>query len=785
MHNRATIREITHAIGIEDQGDDIAVLMTADGKGVRFWTLDESGKWFPDQADALYVASGLFKKDAIKRRSGKSQENIARIIYLPWDADLLDFMGADAKGEQREAAAAALQAMEQDEIDALIYQLRTEVERAFAAVQIPIHRLDYTGYGLCGYTYIDPSDGVRIQDARAIHKIGIDLVNRYYGGRLIDPQTSDVGTRVTRLPYSENRKNPDKTRLVRTLIAYAGQTVPLPTIERAERARPPEPITIPYDGDGLSTDDASWIVQAIRPFWTLGQKHAISLALSGMLAKSGVPELQAESLIDTLSADDQTPGDRMKGLRRTYERARQGADMVAGYTTMRMLIDPSVLDGLDRILRRFAASFGANVSGLENLTELRAEPARIATNGHSEPSTLNEQIPAACMTGWLSEYVDLVEPLSEAAPSFHFACGLTLAGSTFGRSVANEYVSKPLYPNLYTMLIGNAGTSRKDTAIRFALDLPNRIPVQASKNQNVHTTPFTLATDVGSAEGMIKFLSENPNTLLYITEYKRLAQNAHRQSTATILSVLTAAWDTPITLDVTTKANPISARFPFLSILAAVQPGVLAQEMTPEDIESGYATRWLFVPGSGTEPRPDPPNIDDMDAFALYGRLLKMRERYQSMTNARVDLDAAARKRWIEWYEYDRTRPTSNDDEDSMRSRLGTQLRKVALIYAACEGADAITPVHLEPAIAFMEWAWTNTRIMLRGWGNSVGGQIEHRIMEVLTKSGPIRRSILHAKCKNRKWTTPQYSQTLESMIKESRIMVLPDGQLSLTRVNG
>lgn len=781
MHNRATIREITQSIGIDTAGDDIAVLMTLDGNGPRFWTLSEAADWFPDQADALYLASGRFAANTVKRKSGKTRDNLSRVIWLPWDADLLDYLGAPAKGGDRETAAANLHAMAQDDIDALVYQLRADVETAFAAVQIPIHRLDYTGYGLCAYTYVAADDQARIDDARAVHKIGIDLVNRFHGSPLIDPQTSDAGTRVTRLPYSWNKKNPDIPRLVRTLVAWQGQSVPLPTVERAERtAIPPNPRSIPYDGDPMAPDDLTWIVEAMRPFWTLGQKHAVALALSGMLAKAGVPELLAEQIIDALSVDDQRRDDRFAGLRRSYERARSGADLVAGYTAMRSLIDPAVLDGLDRILGRYAARGGATVSGIEELTKVAAESIRTSPNGHSEPSGVNEHIPPECMTGWLADYVALMEPLSESPSSFHFACGLTLAGSTFGRVVANEYVSKPLYPNLYTMLVGNAGTSRKDTAIRFALDLPMRMPSSRGHVQ-VHKTPFQIATDVGSAEGMIKFLSENPNTLLYITEYKRLAQNAHRQSTATILSVLTAAWDTPITLDVTTKANPISARFPFLSILAAVQPNILAQEMTPEDIESGYATRWLFVPGSGTDPRPDPPNIDDDAAFELYGRLLRMRERYASLANARVPLDATARKRWIEWYDHDRRRSVRNDDEDSMRSRLGTHVRKIALIYAACEGADTITPHHLEPAIAFIEWAWTNTVHLLRDWAQPVGKQVEHKIIDVLKQNGPTTRRDLQRKCQGRKWNTREYHAMLEVLIKTDRVLVLPDGSMVLT----
>lgn len=775
----ATIGEIANHIGLGDSAGGRAVLMAMVDGHPRHAYLGEAAAFDVDAVgDALYHASGLFRDGSIQGNRGRSADNLTEIVWLPFDADLLDYMGYPAgTGEEdkarRKAALDEFTHMTQPELDSLIAALRADLEETFRALAIPMHRLDYTGYGLCAYVYVDSADRSRVMDARAAHKHLVTIINEQYGDRIVDPQCSDAGTRVTRMPGSTNRKGAVPRRVI-SLVPYTGETCPL-----GHNPATPRPVAriIATTGDGLSVEDAKAFIAAVAPSWQLGQRHAVALAVAGMLAKAGIPENQAVQIIEALSHTD---GDvwtqAITEVRTTYRRARQGSP-IAGFTSLRSLLPTGAVAFIDQLLDRYRQSTprsGAVSVGMFDVVGAAATKEKtsdLVTMVKSAP------LPSACLTGWIKQYVDLLEPLSETSDAFNFACGLTLAGATLGRTVSARYISKSLHPNLYMMLVGAAGTSRKDTAIRLALEIPNYIapPIR------IHQAPFTVATDIGSAEGLIKLLQERPNTLLYITEYQRLSQNAHRQSTGTIFTMLTSAWDTPVALQNITKGSPLEARFPFLSVLAAVQPGILASEMQQADIESGYATRWLFVPGVGKAARPEPPDINEQDAFELYEHILRRRKDYEGATNGqgtKFYLSEQAKERWIHWYQQDRERVLASEDEDSMRSRLGVHVRKIALIYASLAGARAIELDHLEPAIAFVEWSWVHTRELMKGWGVGLWSQVENRIEQVLRERPGIQRRQLQQLCRGRKWSSREFAMVLDSMLKNGTIEIDATGSL-------
>jgi hypothetical protein len=770
MDNDITVKEALAGVGLFDRPGEAAVLMTADP--VRNVLAADLADRDVQTFGALYHASGLFRPSAIQKGSGRRQENLARVVWLTLDCDLIDWLGYPKGHPERDEALQKLWDAPQAEIDDEVRLLRATLETALSDLGLPLHRLDYTGYGVCGYLYLAEDDQLRIDAARQVHKEIIARVNELAGMPLVDVQSSDAGTRVTRVPGSLNRKGAI-ARTVTTLVPYAGDAWRL-SIERPRPAASPS--AIPQMGPGLAHEDVQKIVDALAPHWALGQKHDIALAFAGMLAKAAIPEEQALAMAAHLAAADAKPWDRANCVRTTYARARAGFT-VGGYLRMQTIVPPAALDFVAGILDRHRNATGPRieVGGPVHSTAVKKPSVEspLAAINPTPP-------PDSCLMGWVKNYVELVEPLSETSDAFNLACGLVLAGATFGRSITARYVAKSLHANLYMMLVGSAGTSRKDTAIRLALELPTYSLPPAQ----FHSQPFTVATDVGSAEGLIKILQDKPNILLYVTEYQRLAQNAHRQSTGTIFSLMTSAWDTPVTLQNNTKGNPLEAKFPYLSVLAAVQPGILAQEMQQGDIESGYATRWLFVPGVGKAARPEPPDINEPKAFALYDDLLRLRKDYESRGNGETKfrLSPAATERWIEWYQQDRERVLATEDEDSMRSRLGLHVRKVALVYAATDGAGEIDLRHLEPAIAFVEWSWLHTRELMKGWGVGLWSQVENRIEQVLTDRGPMERRRLQSYSKGRKWSSREFAQVLDAMLKNGQVVADPEGVLAIVR---
>lgn len=714
----------------------------------------------------VYIASGGFLPGAVTEHQGRSRQNLQRIWFLPFDCDLADFY-AMAKEE--------VYALPQDEIEAMLPPLVQAATHALRAVGLPITGVDYTGHGILCRVRLASTDNDRIAEIQDAHKELVRRINVAAGFRLVDPACTDAGTRIVRLVGSLNGKS----------LAYgqpARQTRPLAETDdylrvdqllnlTREQRRPaaPTPLLAAH-GKELPAEQAQAIVDALAPHWILGQKHALSLAIGGMLAKAGVPEGQALQIVEALSADDRKPWDRRNSVTSSYARVRAGAD-VRGYFALREWVPADVVEFVDNILDQFRQSSAPKIV----VKERSKDPDEFVASMKIDP------MPGICYEWpWLTDYLDLVAPASEAPDQFHLATALSIAGATFGRSVCTRYVSKSVYGNLYQMLVGSAGTSRKDTAIRFGVDLP----YQKSSGGTMHTPMYNAISDIGSAQGLIKELTEKPNTLLYITEYQRLSQQAHRQSTATIIPTLTAAWDTPLELQNKTLGSSMQARLPYLSILAAVQPGILAEEMTAADIQSGYATRWLYVPGLGKpDGLPDPPEIDERVAYRLYARLLEIEKHYsQGGHETRLYLSEDAKERWAAWYHADRKRGHASEDEASMGSRLALHIRKIAVIYAALADATEITPEHLEPAIAYVEWCWKHTRQLMRTWGVGIFNQIEERIELVLASRGPMKRRDLYHQCKNRKWSTKEFIQVFESMVKTGSVLVDPTGLVELGR---
>lgn len=760
----------------EAPGSDLIVAIMSASGGISHAPLAQIRDQEIPEGSNVYLAGGAFEPGSVTAGKGRSQQNLRSVLWLQFDADLSDYSGINKED---------IWNLPQADIDRWVESQRLDLEEACAGVGIPLHRIDYTGYGLCAYTYLEPIESQDIQIIREAHKAFIKAINERAGISLVDAQASDSGTRITRIPGSYNVKNPENPRLVRTLRYDANRFVTMDQIrfglkrashQETVRAALPKPVMMP----AKITDE---IIAAIAPHWTLGQKHAMALAVTGMLAKAGIPEPQSLEVIEQLSKEDAQPFDRVKCVRDTYARMQSGLD-VRGFRALKDMVPDTVVAYVDERIQQVRSAttpitLSAVTGNTGQTTAFNSESDYVVDDYKASLDIL--PVPAACYRGWVGDYVSMMLPLSEAPEQFHLASGLGLMGATAGRNVSARYVSKNLYANLYFMIVGVAGYSRKDTAIEFAVNMPEHKGGRYTEN----IAPYQVLTDVGSPQGLMERLQNHSNIWLYITEYERLAANAHRSSTSAIIPLLTSAWNTPNKLQNITKGSPIEAKFPYLSAIAAVQPDVLSKHMLPEDISNGFASRWLFIPGIGGDPIPEPPDIDERAAFELYGRLSDTIDRYNNNgegTTLRLSDDA--RELWETWYTEDGKIQPDTDDEASMRSRLGVHIRKIALVYAIGDGEKkAIQVSHLESAIAFVEWSWRHTQQMMKTWGTSVFKEIEEKIRsKMIQYNGPVPKWRLNRDCRSRRWGAVEYSRVLDSMIRVGEVQINPLGEFEYTR---
>lgn len=744
-----TVGEAVRVLGIVgDDGDLIIVKIGT--RGAQHYTLAEVAERELDKD--TYLATGTYGVGTVSRHSGRTAANLLRINELPFDFDLADSTGIP-KDE--------LWRMPDDALWPLIEGLLAEVERAFAAIGLILHRIDYTGYGLAGFLRLPLHKPEAIPEIQALHAQIVRRVNAIARVKLCDPQVTDAGTRIMRLPGCLNTKG-SIPRRTRTLVQRDG-VVTEAQLRAAAGATSDMPARIvPVAGSALDDATVHEMIDAVSPHWNLGQKHHLALALSGLLAKAGVPEEQTLGIVQTLSAFDDKPWDREKCVHTTYEKVRAG-QTVKGFYGLQDALPVELVAWLDAI--------GEKVR--QATTPILVAHERASDTVDDESNTARKEfvdIPETALTGWIGDYARTMLPTTEAPLAFHVGVGLTIAGSLIGRHVYSQYGTDPLYANLYTLLVGRSGRTRKDTAIKRATRVLFDVAPTGSK---IIQHGIGIATDVGSATKLIDLLAKHPNTLLYLTEFTRLMGNARRQSTDTIIPTLMEAFDTPTVMQNNSMANPIEAVYPYLSIIAATQPEILSDTMSGADMNSGFANRWLFICGNLGEPNPLPPVLDRAVVGKLLVDLWDAKHSYTAGTALR--LSAEAEKDWRAWYIADFNRESPSSEEDAMRARHAVLIQKVALIYAIADQATRIERNHLAIGIAIIEWMWDQTRHLMPFWGRTIDGQIEARIKAILAR-GPMKRRDIQQRCDSRKYSGVEFGRVFEMMVKNGTIVVDPFG---------
>jgi hypothetical protein len=719
--------------------------------------------------DETFLTSALFSPVSISEFKGRSKENAKVLKWFPMDFDLADFVGID-----RERIRLWPQSQILDTVDALI----KEVKEIYDAIGLPYHRIDYTGYGCAFYTYLPTHDDEQGQLLMALHGRLVDRINTVAGEPLADPAVRDAGSRFTRLPPSPNRKGPVE-RFAETLEFTPFDEAPV-TFDQlmaiggaVHDARP----TTPVASHELAQEDMATLVESIAPYWSEGRRHLVAIGLCGLMAKSGVSEDQAREVIAALSVDDDETRDRFSCVRTTYRRYRAGGDLKGFYGLKGLISDASLME-LDRALRQVReATRPVLVIGE------KASVATVTVDAQTYEFAY-DPIPEECLVGWVGQYVQNMLPTTEAPSGFHWASAMGWAAASMGRHVCHEYQG-PLFANLYLLLVGPSGKSRKDTAIGNV----RNILLQDVHDGYTYTSPEPqVHGDIQSAEGVIDVLhnlqeaGKPANAFFYLSEFSKMMGNAMRAGTSTISPVLMELFDCPPFIGTTGRGKPVRVQYPYVNIMAATQPAILAGLVRPDDMSSGFANRWFFVLGNGSGPKPRPAPVDQAWLNAAHRRLLETINSYKRNDGAPYLLPLAAEcdDVWDEWYIEQHNKRDRSEEESDMRRRHATFARKLALIYAVLDGGTDVQLRHLLPGMAAVEWMWGHLQPMVATWGRSTDGLIEERVIAVLSSHGAMKRRDLQAYCRNRRWNTADVNRVVGALMTADQIVQGQESMLAL-----
>ena len=711
-----------------------------------------------------YYSTGAFPRGTTFRRKGdRAAGNVRRILAFPYDFDLKDFLGVEKTD---------LFELEDDELEAYIAPMRTAVEDVFARIGLPIHRLDYTGYGLSAHVAIPRHKAEHVAELKRLHAATVRKINSMFGGTFADPQVSDAGSRIMRLVPCENiGVSPDgviaPARQSRTL-ATSGRRVTEAMLRGAAEAIAwqGQPASIPVAGEGMSVDEVAAVIEAMVPYHQLGQKHFVALGLAGLLGKARVPEDQALAIVRQLSVDDRKPWDREACVRDTYTKLRAGVE-VSGFYRLAGIVPDSALESVNGILSTFRQ---------------RNEPRIVLISDHqdrkgaSDPVRLfnPSQPPQQAFYGWHGRYLDLVYPTTAAAVAFHLAASTTLEAAMIGRRIATIYAGDRIYPCQYSVVVGPTGGSYKDTAFKRSMQMIEAAQAVEVRNKSLVSAPFGQISDVASREAMIARMSRQPNLYMFASEITTILKNAQRDTTSTLLDALITIWDSPATIQnnsiAAAQEGTNIAHEPTLNLYGGIQPSRMAEQMTETMMTSGLGNRLAIFMGNGRGKLPRTPRLDERGAAELFVELSRAIASYPY--GAELEVTDRAGARWDDWF----LAIPEEDDETAadMRVRYPVMIQKWGLLFAVTDGAPAIDIQHIDAAISLGDWMWDCVKQLLPTWGTSIERKIEERVLAILAERQPITRRDLSRYAKG-KWTSRDVASVLKALSDTGQITFSAD----------
>lgn len=187
-------------------------------------------------------------------------------------------------------------------------------------------------------------------------------------------------------------------------------------------------------------------------------------------------------------------------------------------------------------------------------------------------------MPSRELSNWIEGFM-YYSSESEAPESYLYWSALNVISAATQRRVWTEWAYYKVYPNLYVMLVGPAG-NRKNAAIRFARDFLRDVKVSLASS----SVSREALGDQMKAKGGAVAITNN--------EFASFV----RTSGDSMVEFLTDIFDCDDLFEHSTRGSGVvKIENAFLTMLAGAVPDWIANTFDVTFVESGFASRTIFI----------------------------------------------------------------------------------------------------------------------------------------------------------------------------------------------
>lgn len=353
------------------------------------------------------------------------------------------------------------------------------------------------------------------------------------------------------------------------------------------------------------------------------------------------------------------------------------------------------------------------------------------------------------LSNWLDSYLAYTEN-SESPISYHTWCGLSvIAGALQRRVYLNWGLGRTIYPNLYTVLVGPSGRTRKGVAIGIAKDILKSVPgisvtPESSSGRQAMITAMkrALCNFQDPSDGKIKFHCA-------VTAFSEELSVFLGQGDIAYLSNLTDWYDSKDDWEYETiSRGKDTLQGLCLNLMGGTAPDWIQSMIPQEALGGGFTSRIIFIVEE-IKRKIVPKYIPTREEEEMKETLIRDLERI-SILSGEILFTPEAEKLYIDWYvqqdtELSAGRPVITDPRFAgYCERRATHIQKLMLLTSASRGDDLkITVDDFHRAMKLLLSAEKNMPKTFGGLGKSKTSEPTDQIISYIKKVGTTTRKLL------------------------------------------
>lgn len=350
---------------------------------------------------------------------------------------------------------------------------------------------------------------------------------------------------------------------------------------------------------------------------------------------------------------------------------------------------------------------------------------------------------------WLDSYLQYTDA-SESPISYHTWCGLSVIAGALQRKVYLKWgLGQIIYPNLYVVLIGASGRTRKGVALGIAKDILRQVTgVSIAPESSSGRQAMILAMK----RSILNFNDPSTGSVKLhcaITAFSEELSVFLGQGDIAYLSNLTDWYDSKDDWEYETVGRgKDTLQGLCLNLMGGTAPDWIQSMIPPEAVGGGFTSRVIFI--VETEKRKTVPKYEMTDAdYELQGKLVRDLERIHKLAGE-VSFTPTAEHLYTDWYvEQDLLLSQGKPAIDDSRfagycERRATHIRKLMLLCSASRGDDlTIRQEDFDRALSLLTSAEVNMHKTFGGLGRARNSDITEQIKDYIARIGTTTRKLI------------------------------------------